>query len=173
MSPADDYRLFFALWPEEPLREQIEQRTRAAVAASGGRPIPPLNYHITLLFLGNVGSQMLQQAHAVAESLSNPAFELSLDRVQTPARAHVTWLAGQPAPPALNGLVARLRATGLASGIEHAFEPHVTLARDPIRRPPTLTIEPLTWAARDFVLVRSQLGAAGSQYTVIGRWALL
>jgi 2'-5' RNA ligase len=164
--------LFFALWPDEPLREQIEQRTRAAAIESGGRCIPPCNYHITLLFMGDLRREGLDQAEAVAASLACPAFELSLNRIHSPPSARVMWLATQQQPPALAILAGALHSSGLAAGMEHRFEPHVTLARDPIHRPPTLSIEPVAWPARDFVLVRSQLGPAGSEYTVIGRWPL-
>jgi RNA 2',3'-cyclic 3'-phosphodiesterase len=170
---SDNHRLFFGLWPEEALRQQIAERTRAAVIESGGRSIPPRNYHITLLFIGNVGRAGLDRAQAVAAALSSPAFELSLDHIHSPARARVMWLGTQQQPPALATLVRALHSSELASGIEHRFKPHLTLVRDPIRRPRTLTIEPVTWPARDFVLVRSHLGAVGSEYSVIGRWALV
>ena len=174
MSPeGDSYRLFFALWPDEARRQQIEERTRAAVTESGGRRVPPRNYHITLLFIGNVGREGLDRAQTVAAALSAPAFELSLDHIHSPARARVMWLGTQQQPPALATLERGLHSSGLASGVEHRFKPHLTLVRDPIRRLRTLTIEPVAWLVRDFVLVCSQLGAAGSEYTVIGRWELV
>jgi 2'-5' RNA ligase len=174
MSPeGDSYRLFFALWPDEALRQQIEEGTCAAVSESGGRRIPPRNYHITLLFMGNVGREGLDRAQAVAAALRAPAFELSLDHIHSPARARVMWLGTQQQPPALATLVRALNSGGLASGIEHRFTPHLTLVRDPVRRPRTLTIEPVAWPVREFVLVRSQPGVAGSEYTVIGRWGLV
>jgi 2'-5' RNA ligase len=174
LSPeGDSHRLFFALWPDEALRQQFEEGTRAAVTESGGRRIPPRNYHITLLFMGNVGREGLDRAHAVAAALSAPAFELRLDHIHSPARARVMWLGTQQPPPALAMLVRALHSSGLASGIEHRFKPHLTLVRDPIHQPRTLTIEPVVWPVWDFVLVRSQLGATGSEYTVIGRWELV
>jgi RNA 2',3'-cyclic 3'-phosphodiesterase len=173
MSPSnDEHRLFFALWPDAKLCQQVEERTRTAVIESGGRRILPRNYHITLLFMGNVGGAGLEQAQTVAATLRMPSFELSLDHLHSPARAPVMWLGVRQQPPALARLVRALHSSGLASGIEHGFTPHLTLVREPVRRPRSRTLEPVTWCVRDFVLARSQLDAAGSEYTVIGRWAL-
>lgn len=173
MSPmADDYRLFFALWPEDSVREQIELRTRAAVLESGGRPIASRNFHITLMFIGNVGCDGLSRAQDAAAALNSPAFTLSLDRIQTPSRAHVMWLAAPGQPVELLALARALRAIPVASPADHPFRAHVTLVRDPVNRLPTREVAPIIWPARDFVLVSSQLGPGGSEYTVIGRWPL-
>lgn len=186
-STADAYRLFFALWPDQPLRDLIEERTRAIALASGGRCIAPCNYHITLLFLGNVGRAELEQAQVSAAALQSPAFELSLDRIESPRRAAVMWLGSEPPPAAFLALIQALRASNQAPRPDQPVRPHVTLVRDPVRRSPRLMIEPVTiepvtieplmiepvrWPARDFALVSSALDASGSQYTVLGRWPL-
>jgi RNA 2',3'-cyclic 3'-phosphodiesterase len=173
MSLMDDrHRLFFALWPEDSVREQIELRTRAAVLESGGRPIAPRNFHITLMFMGNVGRDGLARAQDTAAALTSPAFTLSLDRIQSPSRAHVMWLAAPVEPVELLALARALRAIPVVSQADHSFRAHVTLVRDPVHRLPTREVEPILWPARDFVLVSSQLGPGGSEYTVIGRWPL-
>jgi RNA 2',3'-cyclic 3'-phosphodiesterase len=173
MSPDDDVqRLFFALWPDVMVREQIEQRTQSAVAASGGRRVPTDNFHITLLFMGNVGATSLALARSAAASLASPCFDLVLDRIQAPARARVMWLGAQHSPPALMQLAQALRLIPLPAEREQAFRPHVTLVRDPLHRTPIAPIEPVHWAARDFVLVQSRLRPHGSDYTVLDRWPL-
>ena len=60
-------RLFFALWPTDELRAEIQAATSAIIHASRGRPIPARNLHVTLLFLGDVSAEKLaavQQAGA-------------------------------------------------------------------------------------------------------------
>ena len=173
MSPStDEHRLFFALWPEQSLRAQIEQRTAVAVAASGGRPVASRNYHVTLLFIGNVGREGLERARSTAAALISPSFDLSFDRLESPGRAAVMWLGTQRQPAALEELVQGLRSSGLAVRQDQVFRPHVTLVRDPIRKLDPSTIDPVHWPARDFVLASSALSSQGSEYTVIGRWAL-
>jgi hypothetical protein len=44
--------------------------------------------------------------------------------------------------------------------------------RDPVRKLPAVVVEPVHWIASDFVLVSSTPRAAGSRYSVIGRWPL-
>ena len=179
MSQSDDgrYRLFFALWPEPGLRERIEQRTRAATRDGGGRTVPARNFHITLLFIGDVSRPQLELASSAAAAIANPAFELSLDRIQTPPRARVTWLSASKHPAALESLVQELRlrcSAAMPEPLGHArFVAHVTLLRDPTRRTPLLAMEPLLWPAREFALMQSQTHSAGSEYSVLARWPLV
>lgn len=42
-------RLFFALWPNATIRRRL-----AAHCPRHGRPVPPQNWHVTLVFLGTL-----------------------------------------------------------------------------------------------------------------------
>ena len=70
-----------------------------------------------------------------------------------------------------------MRAAGF--DIEHrAFSPHITLLRKTECKKAGLEMEnpatePIVWAVRDFVLVKSSLSASGSRYEQIGHWPLL
>src|SRR5579883_616458 len=71
-------RLFFALWPDEAMREAMVQAIREPVRASGGRPVHAGNLHVTLAFLGAVPERRLTElaeaARAAAEDMgSDPA----------------------------------------------------------------------------------------------------
>ncbi len=125
-------RLFFALWPDDQLREALRQATRKAVRASGGRPVPARNLHVTLAFLGSVAETDRASVEAAAAAVSEPAFAFALDRLKVWPRANTLVLA----PGSAGEGLARLHST-LWSGLgeigypreTRPFRPHVTLAR--------------------------------------------
>ena len=49
-------RLFFALWPTESVRLDLDQLSQVVNQTPGmvGKIILPVNWHITLAFLGNI-----------------------------------------------------------------------------------------------------------------------
>ena len=172
MPESGGVRLFFALWPDEGVRARIVRETAAAVAASGGREIPRDNLHVTLLFLGHTPPSRVDQVAAAAARVQCRRFRLTLDQIETWARSHVVALTSSAPPDGVRELVESLRAElmGLVRNEEREFRPHVTLARDARQRSAARSIEPIEWAARDFVLVESNMTRTGSQYAVRARW---
>jgi 2'-5' RNA ligase len=169
-------RLFFALWPDDPLRESLRHSTRKAIRASGGRPVPPQNLHVTLAFLGSVADADRAGVAAAAVNVREPAFKFTLDELKVWPRAKTLVLA----PGTASVELARLYSQ-LWDGLEEAgfarearpFRPHVTLARK-VATPGKMTLAaPIEWRADAFALVRSITDPAGAQYKVIRRWALL
>jgi len=55
---------------------------------------------------------------------------------------------------------------------DRAYVPHITLLRDASRKPAANTLAPITWEAREFVLVESVMAAA-ARYDIIRRWTLV
>ncbi len=87
---------------------------------------------------------------------------------------HSYWAGVREPPPALDALVADLRAALVEAGI--AFDPkpfvtHITLVRNARPDFELPVLEPIDWPVRGFVLVRSVTGREGSAYEVIRRWA--
>jgi len=168
-------RLFFALWPSEDLRAQIEHDTRDAVAHAGGRAIPPANFHITLVFIGEVPQSLVHAAMTAAGAVTASRFNLSLNMLESWTGADVLVYSGECPPPALGVLVDRLRINLLQRQFKlqrQTFKPHVTLVRKLPKKLPKQPLTVLQWAVRDFVLVDSRSTQSGSEYTVIGRWPL-
>lgn len=168
-------RLFFALWPSEEFRAEVAASTAAIARASGGRGIPPCNFHVTLVFLGDVLQSRLdvvQLAGAAAAHL--PTFELSFDRVETWGRK-VLCLTGSAHSETVAQLAGKLRESVGDDPLfsEHEFRPHITLARDLPRTSAPEAVKPVSMQVKDFVLVESQRDSRGSNYFVIGRWPLL
>ena len=168
-------RLFFALWPSDEFRSQIEAATLPLVRASGGRLIPPRNFHVTLLFLGEVpaaGLSAIQQAGAALAG--TPAFQIELDGIESWGRK-VLCLTSSAPPPAVIDLAERLRASlrnQLKQLDERPYSPHITLARELPQGLRLQKIEPLRQKVNDYVLVESVRDAGRSHYSVVQRWPL-
>lgn len=167
-------RLFFALWPDDALREHIERNTCQAIKEAGGRRIPTGNFHVTLVFIGEVPEQQVAAAVAAASEVHAQPFALTLDMLESWG-ADVLVYSGERAPPALGELVDRLRISLLRHQFKlqrQTFKPHITLVRKLPRRLPKRPLAALQWSVSDYALVESRAGPDGSIYTVIGRWTL-
>jgi RNA 2',3'-cyclic 3'-phosphodiesterase len=190
-------RLFFALWPDEAMRRAMADATCEAARASGGRPVPAANLHVTLAFLGAVPERQLPAlAEAAAGSAAVPAaagaaargepLELAFDHLEL-WRAAQLLCAAPAAPPmpcaALAGrLQARLAERGFAPdlkssgpvgpGTTRPFRPHVTLARKVQRPLRAMEMDPVSWRFADFVLVDSKTLPEGPVYSVLERFPL-
>jgi 2'-5' RNA ligase len=166
-------RLFFALWPEPPLRARIVAATARAVEAAGGRVVPAVDLHVTLAFLGNVPGPRYADAVAAAHAIRGTAGAQSFDRIASWGRGGPLVLEASSLDPALGAL-----RTALADALAAAdfvldrrpFRPHITLSRRPHRRPPPTPPETASATLESpysrFVLVESQTEPEGSRYTV-------
>jgi 2'-5' RNA ligase len=169
------HRLFFALWPGEPLRIALAPRLRALQPQGAGRPQSPQQWHVTLEFLGPVPASRVAAAQAAAAAVRAGPFELVFDAVEHWRRPEVLCLVAGEVPPALDGLVRDLRAGLAAHGFEpdrRAFRAHLTLARKLQRPVPVAPFEPLRWPADEFALVESVTERTGSRYTPLAGWPL-
>jgi 2'-5' RNA ligase len=163
-------RLFFALWPSDTLRDQIEHETRHASHHSGGRVIPASNFHITLAFLGSVPDSRIPELQRCALATELQPFELVLQSINWWEQQELLCLEPVAGADALIEWVSRLhkplRVGGFA--IEHRpFRPHLTLARDVTRNHVIKPIKALHWKVERMELVESQPAQRGSVYTVL------
>jgi 2'-5' RNA ligase len=169
----DVSRVFFALWPDAEVRDALAVLARGVQSECGGRATRADKIHLTLFFVGHVERSRLPRLHAAAQAVRSVPFDLVIDRLGYFRRARIAW-AGAASPPALASLVAglteKLAVEGIA-GEDRPFVPHITLAREALRKPTDTSIEPVVWHARDFVLVESQRVSDGS-YEILERWKL-
>lgn len=174
-SAADSQRLFFALWPDDALRHTLYKETRHAVRASGGKPVPAENFHITLAFLGHLDADGAAAARAAADATQVEPFDLVFDRPGFWPDARVVWLAPASVPETGSRFAAKLRQALRTHGVAvdfRPFLPHVTLARK-VSKPGNLgTVRPIRWPVREFVLVHSLSGRHGSEYRPLVSWPL-
>jgi 2'-5' RNA ligase len=176
-------RLFFALWPDEFTRAALTRATRKVVRRSGGRPVPPTNYHLTLAFLGNQPAELFDRIVAAAALVRAAPFELTLERYGHWPKPRVFWIGPSPvsseqASTALSAPVIlasqlwdRLEVLGLYRE-PRPFRAHVTLARKVAALPEVPPPDPLIWKASGFALVESVTEPSGAVYAVVAEFPL-
>jgi 2'-5' RNA ligase len=166
-------RLFFALPVSDAQRRALAQWRRSLNLRSG-KPVPVANFHVTLLFLGNVDAAHVPAICAAVDQLKVPGAppRLLLDRLQVWRQAGALVLEAQQAPPALLQLVYGLQQALLPLGVAPAnreYRPHLTLSRDYRGQPPEASSAPAFYlSARHFTLYESRKGA----YWPLAQWPL-
>ena len=170
----DTRRLFFSLWPDDGVRQALTD-VREGMDAGRGRPVHPLDFHVTLVFLGAVDAARLACVEAAGASAHGDAFELYLDHTGYWPRPRVSWCAPGESPAALVRLVGGLQESLRQCGHtpeRRAYRPHVTFARD-VRRAAGAPLEnPVNWRCDRFVLVESTGARQPPRYRVRREWPL-
>jgi 2'-5' RNA ligase len=143
----------------------------------GARWVPPVNYHLTLRFIGEVPAHRAEEIDLALGSLRGRGFLLTLAGMGTFAkggRDTQLWV-GVERNPALEHLQGKIETALQRAGLEpvrRRFTPHVTLARLDNAVPGKLAAfvqahnlfraEPMQ--VDNFVLFSSQLGKEASVY---------
>lgn len=168
-------RVFFALWPNPSVRQGLQDVQREFHAVVGGRCMRAESLHLTLVFIGDVGSTRLPDLLSAAAQVSSPACDIDFDRLACWRHNRIAHLACSQPPEALHALVGQLEAAvvGLGMNFDHRpYHPHVTLIRQADCQKGNPASPILCWQARDFVLLRSALGPQGAHYEQLGCWPL-
>jgi RNA 2',3'-cyclic 3'-phosphodiesterase len=182
-------RVFFALWPSDDLRQEIEQATKVTVVQVKGRPIPPRNFHVTLAFLGSIAASRLGDLHRCKEETTVDAFDFYLDRISYWKRQRLLCLEPTAGVEKLGELIERLRSALADRHFtveQRPFRAHVTLAREVFPEPfqdsitelrlsgrthipwhiPWPIPRPIRWPVSRLELIES-VGNGASNYTVL------
>ena len=169
-------RTFFALWPDDAVRTELAQRATWAAKACGGRSTPSPLLHLTLAFIGATSRERMPALVALMDAIAQPPFVLDLDQCGWWRHNGVVWAGARAVPEPLLDL-----QHALASGAERLgfsldvrpYAPHLTLARDAGRSPPSTSLPTRGWQVRSFVLVSSQQAPAGPRYDILHERALV
>lgn len=169
-------RLFFALWPNDIIRSEINQLNTTVTQKRSGQRTKIENLHITLVFLGHVDLATKAKIQHIAATVQNERFVLTLDTLGYWPKPRIVWLGSRQTPLALQNLVShltyRLQQEVDYSPENRPYHPHVTLMRKaaPLKTLPAFS--PIHWQINDFSLVRSITERHGVCYQVIDRWQL-
>jgi RNA 2',3'-cyclic 3'-phosphodiesterase len=166
-------RLFFALWPDDAARRRIAEDISPTLQA--GKAQRPDQWHVTVVFLGDIEAHRKPAVLACAGRAQVPAFTLRFDAVEYWRRARVVCLTASVTPAPLAELAARLRAALQESNFPldtRPLRPHVTLARKVNSAPARAGTQPIAWPVDRFTLVRSVTDPAGSRYEPLHWWNL-
>ena len=195
-------RLFFALWPDEAMRQAMAQATRKAARASGGRPIPAANLHVTMAFLGSVPEgrlpQLLEIARAAASALAGAlapemapeahpssttgiadprdgVLELVFDHLEHWRAAQLLCASPAEPPVRIASLARRLQELLTRGGFApdlKPFRPHVTVVRKVVRPGPVGRMHAVVWQFAALSLIESRTLPEGAVYSVVESFPL-
>lgn len=168
-----EQRLFFAIWPDDATRRRLEDVV-GQLPAHRGRAGHPLDWHITLVFLGRVEASRLPCVTEAADAVVAAPFRLRIDQLGYWRRPRIIWCAPSLVSDGLSRLVEdlseRLKSCGFKPE-KRRYTPHLTLVRKARLIDGCELQPPLNWQARDFVLVASHSGKP-PRYQVLQRWKL-
>ena len=139
---------------------------------SGGKLTAVENIHLTLAFLGEAEPD---RAIAAARGVQGRRHDLPIDAARYVKRNEMVWVGPETVPALLASLAADLHRSLLEQGFtleKRPFAAHVTLVRK-ARRPSSIPPLPrVEWPVDELLLVASKIGAGGSAYTPLERFAL-
>jgi len=172
-------RVFFALWPEPALADELGGIAGERAGSFGGKPTRADTIHLTLAFLGDVSTARLPELIALPPPGDVRPFQLSLDHLGIWQHNRLLWMGCRESPP-LQNLVAGLRRQLAEAGFlvrdpTRPFFPHLTLVR---KLPPGIAPwqqslpAAIDWSCSEYRLVASTLSAAGSSYRTLARYRL-
>lgn len=180
-APRPTDRLFFAIYPDAAAAAQIARLAQQLRAEHGlqGKPLKPERFHVTLHHLGDYAGlpqDLVAAACGAAASLAAAPFDITFDRVASftsAPRNRPFVLRGADGLAALmafqQSLGEALKKTVLGRWAKAGFTPHVTLLYDD-RSVPEQAVTPVSWTARELVLVHSLIGR--SLHVPLARWPL-
>lgn len=172
---AQRQRLFFALWPDDGVRDRLHALAPQAIRGSAARRVSRENLHVTLVFLGSVDANTRDCVERVACGIQGRPFTLTLDRLGYWPKPRILWAGSTGLPEPLVLLVDALKTAVAACDLEpekRTYRAHVTLARKVTKDLESGDIDPIDWYVNRFVLVESWTRPSGVSYKVLRSWDL-
>ena len=176
MREKKDIRLFFALWPDDVLRDQLHRAGNTVSVERPARRVPYSNLHLTLHFVGNVFFAQMDCLRQQARLVKADAFGLDIDCQGYFSRPRVAWLGCREIPAALNKLHERMGQCLQSCDYKpeaRQYNPHVTVARKIGTITESASFAPITWKVDSFSLVEVCQIENGVQYRVIETYPLI
>lgn len=168
-------RVFFALWPNHQIQQELHTIARQLKPQCQGRVMRAETLHMTLQFIGNIQRSQLAKIISAADNVSAQPFSMKLAKTAYWNHNHIAYATLASDAPLLDNLVLQLKIALHEEDVVYAdqkFSPHVTLLRNAEQKPQTQEFPPITWQVDSFVLVESVLSEQGAHYKIIKEWLL-
>ena len=178
-------RLFVGLAVSDGVREALERLTlRLRTKDDGLRWSTPDQWHVTLVFLGEVDDDGRARLVEELARVRQPSVTLEMGRIGVFERAGILYAEVEVTPELLRlheAVAGAVRRVGLEVE-DRPYRAHITLARsrnregrktmERLRRVVEARVQPLRerWEAGEFLLYESQLSPGGSRYVVQERF---
>jgi len=163
-------RLFFALWPDDKVRHQLDLAySRFSDLQEKGRRVPVTNLHMTLHFLGNIPLAGVDCFIQQVKNIKSRKFSLQIESRGYFKKPKIVWFGPGNIPQELRQLHDQLGEQICSCDFtpeQRDYNPHITMARKINHDPGNQSIEPVYWELDRFVLVISEPVAGGVRYRV-------
>ena len=171
------FSVFFSIFLPSAFAKPIAEQVAIFGNEHGlvNKPLMPHRLHITLHDLGNfseVPAELVRLALAAGNAMQAGAFDVTFNHAMSFPSSGTYVVCGDADGTA--ALVAFREALGVAMQgaglkVKKSFTPHMTVAYDR-HRIEKHDIEPITWTAGEFRLIKSHVGKG--IHEVLGRWPL-
>lgn len=164
----DKRRLFFALWPDAAMREQLALLQHAV----SGRKVQPQNLHLTMAFLGHQPQSLLPALSQLLVNLPLTALTIQIDTYGYFQKQRIVWAGASMPPPSLfelqRALWDAIRQTGIPFQPLNGFKPHISLARDAEEHTGKLA-SVIDWQVQNIALLESVSDGKGVRYVPLAQ----
>lgn len=165
-------RLFFALWPDDESRHQVNQLNQSLSVE--GRKLISQNLHVTLVFLGNVEEALAEEIIKAADEVEAEPVTLTFDRLDYWKKPKILCLTCTQQSMPVYRLVNQLNTTLKALPLRLETRPyraHITMVRK-VQQAIEMVFTPIEMRFDRFVLVESRSTEQGVRYDVLQSWPL-
>ena len=147
-----DIRLFFALWPDDVVRDQLHRASSTIAVERPARRVPHGNLHLTLHFIGNVFFEQMDCLRQQARLVQAEPFEIRIDGQGIFSKPCVGWLGCRDIPAGLGDLHEKLGQRLRRCDYQpeaRQYKPHVTVARKISAIARNESFAPIPWKIDD------------------------
>jgi 2'-5' RNA ligase len=164
--PPRKLRLFFGIMPDKSCTQAL-RKSLSRLPPVHARPVPQVNHHITLVFLGSIDEDRIPCIKEQANKVSFRPFSFLLDTLGRFKRARVLWMGASEVPRAMSRLQSDLAEALKDCNFtpeERKYHPHLTLYRKFNADVPDVSLKPVRWEVRAFHLMISESTDEGVRY---------